>query len=328
MAKLSNLGFVFFMLRRFVRGVVPSMRVLRLSAYLFVVFSVLGLVAARSVMADMSEAGLRAGREVAKFSRLAGPAERILLNGESFRHGSNYVKESVHEVLDKAEEHCQAHLGLLGGALDSLSPEAKAKLDPRIPQPDRSAIIRDEGESGGMVACFVDAKPRSFADFQERLERMIATSDLTELGRLRYLYAERTKNGETHVVTLAVDSGLNLNEMFPATGDAAGEDSRVVPRPPESRRTLSAAAEGMPFGVRLYVSAKDPVALDRFYTKELGQKGYKPVPDARQEGTTAYNDDKGNQVFVSIVSIEGSSYVTLTEAGHHDGQSIATIEAE
>jgi len=328
MAKRSSLGFVFFMLRRFVRGVLPSMRVLRLSAYLFVVFSVLGLVAARAVLADMSEAGLRAGREVAKFSRIAGPAERILLNGESFRHGSNYVKESVTEVLDKAEEHCRAHLGLLGGALDSLSPEAKAKLDPRIPRADRSAIIRDEGESGGMVACFVDAKPSSFADFQERLTKMLATSDLTELGRLRYLYAERTKSGETHVVTLAVDSGLKLSEMFPATRDAAGEDSRVVPRPPESRRTLSAAAQGMPFGVRLYVSSKDPIALDRFYDKELGSRGYTPVPDAKQEGTTAYHDDKGNQVFVSIVSIDGSSYVTLTEAGRADGQSIATIEAE
>src|SRR5688500_3301024 len=110
MAKRSSVGFVFFMLRRLVRGLLPSMRVVRLSAYLFVVFSVLGLVAARAVLADMSEAGLRAGREVAKFSRIAGPAERILLNGESFRHGSNYVKESVTQVLDKAEEHCRAHL--------------------------------------------------------------------------------------------------------------------------------------------------------------------------------------------------------------------------
>lgn len=313
--------------RRAVVGLFPSIRVLRLSAYLFVVFSVLGLIASRAVLANMSEAGLRAGREVAKFSRIAGPAEAILLNGERFRHGSNYTKESVTEVLDRVEEHCRQNLGLLGGVLDGLSAEAKAKMDPKVPRANRSAVIRDEGDGGGMVACFVDAKPGTIAEFKERLARMLETSDLTELGRLRYVYAERTKSGETHVVSLAVDSGLRLNSMFPASGDAAGADSRIVPRPPDSRRTLSAAAEGLPFGLRIYVSARDPVALSHFYEKELGSRGFKPVASG-EHGTTAFHDETGYQVFVSIATMDGSSYVTVTEAGRADGTSIATVVAE
>jgi hypothetical protein len=327
-AKRSGVGALLPFVGRAVTSLFPSIRVLRLSAYLFVVFTVLGLIATRAVVAQMSEAGLRAGREIAKFSRIAGPAEVILLNGERFRHGSNYTKENVTTVLDRVEEHCRENLGLLGGALDTLSAEAKSKLDPRIPRADRSAVIRDEGEGGGMVACFVDAKPASLGEFRERLERMLATRDLSELGRFRYVYAERVKNGETHVVALALDSGLRLDQMFPATGDAAGEDSKVVPRPPESRRTLSAAAQGMPFGVRVYMSEKDGVALDRFYNKELAARGFKPAKGARFEGTTAFLDKTGYQVFVSIVTIEGKSYVTLTEAGRADGGSIVTVEAE
>ena len=47
-------GATWRLVRRAVVGLFPSIRVLRLSAYLFVVFSVLGLIASRAVMAKMS----------------------------------------------------------------------------------------------------------------------------------------------------------------------------------------------------------------------------------------------------------------------------------
>lgn len=303
------------------------MRVLRLSAYLFVVCSALAALGARSVLADVEEAALLSGKEMARFSNLAGPAEVIQLNGARLHHASVYRKESVREVLDAFEQHCRENPGLLAGALELVPASAKAKLDPKIPAPDRAAILRDENDSAGMVACLVGGKPGSLEELKEKLVAFKQTKDISSFGKLRYVYAEKAGD-ETHVLTLWADAGLNVGAMFPGHGDAAGSDSANVPRPPDARRVLSASAEGMPFGVRTYASTRNVENLRGFYREQMRTRGFEYIPEADHEGTAAYMRENGNQVFVSIGAQGRETYVTLTESHSDAAPSTATIEAE
>jgi hypothetical protein len=114
--------------------------------------------------------------------------------------------------------------------------------------------------------------------------------------------------------------------MFPSTGDAAGNDSRVLPRPPRARRTLSAGIEGMPYVVRTYSSREPLPQLKDFYARWMKQRGWRFGADA--EGTTAYFREDGYQAFVSYSEQDGLSYITLTEAGREGTPAIGKVEVE
>ena len=101
----------------------------------------------------------------------------------------------------------------------------------------RNAVFREEAATRGMVLCFVGGpNPDSPASWLAALRRFSTTRDLSSFGRLRYSFAEVTEHESTRVVTLWADTGLNLPTLFPKTGDANGDDSAVVPRPPGARR--------------------------------------------------------------------------------------------
>ena len=114
--------------------------------------------------------------------------------------------------------------------------------------------------------------------------------------------------------------------MFPATGDAAGSDSRVLPRPPGSRRTLSAAAAGMPYAVRTYESNEGRAEVERFYDGWMKARGWIRAARVESEGASAYFRQDGYQVFLVLAEEEGRTYATLVEAGASGSSPIATIE--
>jgi hypothetical protein len=144
---------------------------------------------------------------------------------------------------------------------------------------------------------------------------LLRATDPRELGELLYSYAERGPNGRTRVVTLWTRGGLDLSAMFPAAGDAAGDDSRLAPRPPQARRILSASAEGQPFGVRSYESERPAREVAAFYADWAKQQRWSPVASDAESGATAYLRDDGVQLFLSLHELEGRTWVTLTEAG-------------
>src|SRR5690606_22133580 len=108
----------------------------------------------------------------------------------------------------------------------------------------------------------------------------------SELGLIRYLYAERLASGKTRVILFWNNGPLDLDNMFPAVGDASGSDSRVLPRPPESRRTLSAAVEGMPYAVRTYASNRNIDQVKQFYQLWMEEQHWQLGAEA--EGTLTY----------------------------------------
>jgi ABC-type sugar transport system permease subunit len=129
----------------------------------------------------------------------------------------------------------------------------------------------------------------------------------------------------TYVSTMWADTGLNLKTMFPATGDAAGSDSALLPRPPSARRTLSAGAEGMPYALRMYVSSDSTESLGRFYADWLKKRAWKLIGQKPSHGSSGYMREDGYQVFLTIIEQRGQAYVALTESGNGRTPSVASV---
>ena len=309
----------------YLRKLLPSIAIIRVSFFLTCVSLGFALLAAHAAKADIGELGLAAGRRLDHLQDLTADAETLQINGARFDRATNYTSDAVSNVLDRVEDACMRNPGMLGQAMREVPADVLAKVnaDKELPRSSRNAIVRDEGGDGGMVICFVNAKPTSLRELGSRLNHFLQTLELYELGEFRYVYAVR-KGDKTRVTTLWTSGSVNLNRMFPAEGDAAGSDSKLVPRPPNARRTFTASAAGQASGVRVYESGEGLQALDVFYETQMKQRGFRVPEGAKQDGTTAFNHPDGQQVFVSTARIDDKSYVTLTEAG----SGVSSINAE
>jgi hypothetical protein len=309
----------------YLRKVLPSVAVIRVSFFLTCVALGFALLAARAAKADIGELGLAAGRQLDHLQDLTGDAETLLINGARLSRATRYTPDAVSNVLDRVEDACLRNPGMLGQALREVPDDvlAKVKADKELPRSARNAIVRDEGGDGGMVICFVGAKPTSLRELGARLDHFLQTLELYELGDFRYVYAVR-KGDKTRVTTLWTTGSVNLKRMFPDEGDAAGSDSSLAPRPPNARRTFTATAAGQASGMRIYESREDLGTLDAFYAAEMQRRGFQVPQNAKLDGTTAFNHPDGQQVFVSTARIDDKSYVTLTESG----AGVSNISAE
>jgi hypothetical protein len=313
--------------RSFIRLLLPSRAFLRLTAYSIFAFFALALLAARILVADVKEAALSAGHELAQLADLLDGTETIRLNGERLHHGSTYTDQDVTTVLDRFEAYCAASPSTIGRAMSDFPKELAGEVEKRIPDhAARLGFVRDEAKGRGMVACLVSDQPTSSLDLAERLDHFMTTARLGEFGKFRYAFAERLESGRTHVITTWADTGLDIRAMFPSQGDAAGSDSPVLPRPPNARRTLSAAAEGLPYGLRLYEATDSADSLRIFYEGWMHQHGFATAEGGERHGTVAYLRDDGYQVFVAIGEHEGRASVTLLEAGRTNAPSTAAVQ--
>jgi hypothetical protein len=300
------------------------MALLRLATYVVFVFLVAGFLAARVLRADIKEAALAGGHQLAVLADLVGEAETIELNGEVMHHSSTYTDQTIGTVLDRLEGYCASSPGL-GGALRDLPKTLAAKVE-RMPRSFRLGFLRAEEGGRGFVACFVDDPGGSYLrEFTERVRRFVQTRRLGEFGKFLYAFAELGGQGQTHVVVTWADTDLDIGGMFPSTGDAAGTDSPVLPRPPHARRTLSAGAEGMPYGLRIYQSTDGAESLKKFYDDWMTKNQFTRVTGAVSRHGSAYLRE-GFQVFVAIGEQHGRTSVSLIEAGNPDGTSITSVE--
>jgi hypothetical protein len=304
----------------------PSRALLRVVAYAIFAFSLVALLAARVLLADVKEAALAAGHELGQLGDLLRGEEIIQVNGERMHHASTYTDQDLGTVLDRFEGYCASSPGPLGRAMSDFPKELIDKALPKLQsRPARLGFVRDEGRGRGMVACFASDEIEG-PSIAEKLERFLSTLRLGEFGKFRYAFAEKTKAGDTHVTTVWADGALDIRAMFPAEGDAAGADSLVLARPPNARRTLTAAAEGMPYALRVYESTDGAESLRTFYAGFMQSHDFYPVEDGDREGTAAYLRADGYQAFISIGEQQGKASVTLLEAGHMDGPPTATVE--
>lgn len=306
----------------------PSWRVLRLTAYFACISSVPLVLGARGLYAATREDAFSMGHELLGLSDITGDAETVELNGERFHHAVAVSSTPLTQVLDRIVGYCEQHPGPATRALDEAARRAPRDFTRHAPPGAmRKAVFREQREGRGLVLCFVDGPENaSLGGWLTALHRFSTSHDLSAFGRFRYSFAEEN-HGQTRVVTLWADTGLNLSSWFPASGDAPGTDSSVLPRPPSARRTLSASAEGLPFAVRTYQSRQTFEQAQRFYDAWMSQQGWQARHDA-ETATSSYLREDGLQAFVSFSKAEADTYITVTETGHTDAARALELESE
>jgi hypothetical protein len=259
----------------------------RLAAYCAAVSLGIGLVAARSVYGDVKSTAFSMGKELGQLGDV-GTKRPLRLNGEPIYIASTTEDVSVKQVLDDTEARCKLASAGMVEELEHLSETLKKQLPAHVGGSRAAGILRDDRGDSGVVACLVreDGQPAGgVADVTARLASLMKTGDLSALGRLRYVFAEKTKSGRTHVVAAWTDGPFNLYALLPAAGkDAPGSDPAHAPRPPGAQRILSADVEGMPYAVRIYDTPATPAEVVKVYDDEMRGRGWEPAFGVPGEG--------------------------------------------
>ncbi len=286
----------------------------RLAVYCGAVSAALGLVAARSVYGDVKTSALSVGHELGKLSDV-GTGRPLRINGEPIFVASTTEDLPLVTVLDRAEAGCSGSSVGVAAEIDAL-PEAIKK---QIPAGTRaSGVLRDQRGDRGVVACLVREDGRVSTGMKEtvaRLSAMVSTGDLAQVGELRYVFAETTDSGRTHVVAAWTAGPFNLYAMLPEHGrDAPGSDPQGSPRPPRAQRILSADVEGVPYGVHLYDSAATPAEVVALYDAEMPARGWeRSVTEAAGGQDQRAYARPGADLLVITSKDEGRTIVSLIE---------------
>jgi len=242
----------------------------------------------------------------------------MMINGERLQFSSGVTEHSVGEVLDNFETVCEAH--------DAGLVERFARLPERLNGHTQShfrPIMRGEGGSGGYVVCLdMGQDEMTFNELRERFDRFEDSSDVHDVGDIRYVYAQETDDPAVrHFVTFWTDGHFRFRSMMNTDGgDAPGTDLTDVPRPPGSRRMITASEVGQTEAAVMYAgSSMTEWELEHFYTTSLAEHGWEitPIADDRQpQGSrvvTAHRPDESELLFVSL-DTDGHGQGTATVA--------------
>lgn len=287
----------------------------RLTAYVFCAALLCAAVGSRVVYADLREGTLQAGRELASVGDVLGTTKTIFLNGAAMNVSNALTDQTPTQVLDRFEDLCRSHPQGLARALADVPAALQGEVAKRLPDDTaRAGVLRAEANGDGALTCFMDDRPFSIKDIPDRIKAFLESFDLSEFGRYRYVYATRVKEGQTRVLTVWTDGRMPLQQMFPAQGDAAGEDTTVVPRPPSSRRILSAAAAQVPFGVYVYDSQLNKEELRGYYDHKMSSLGWTAANGGVEtKNTVVYVADAGNMLYVTLAAKDRHTLVTAIQ---------------
>jgi hypothetical protein len=226
-------------------------RMLRLAIFLAIVIITAQVLLARAVKKQVDETFLELGSGLAVLDKaMPGKGPRTVeLNGAHLQFGSQSVDDKVEDVIARAQDACGKN---------------------------KDKALHGADDSRGFVACFAPVAGAPGAEVGEVRQEAPPT--------YRYVYAQRGSE-KTVVITVVVDGAIQLKKLFPEEGDAPGVDAPGVPRPPGSRRTLSAREEGSPQQMTLYVTKeKSPAELEAWYRARLPDHGWRPLEGGRRNG--------------------------------------------
>jgi hypothetical protein len=168
----------------------------------------------------------------------------------------------------------------------------------------------------GVVSCLVRAPGSPIGGAREVLNNIaeaVTTGDLSKLGLLHYVYAEKTSSGLTHVIAAWTDGPFNYLRLLPAAnGDTPGTDPANAPRPPRAQRLLSASVDGVPYGVRVYDTPASPSDVMNTYDSGMRPRGWQPTYGAPDDHQRAFSRD-GVDLFVFATPDAGRTIVSIIE---------------
>jgi hypothetical protein len=233
-----------------------------------VIFAVASLwwVALRAQAAG-SEWMMDAGASMLRYARarhVDGP-RRVRVNGVALQLISGSTDDGLSAVLDAFDRRCRA-VGRGFGPPGALA--RAAGLPEWVP------VVREELGDRGYLGCLdPGARELSLDELAMRLRAFARTGDLAEVGDLRFVFALRD-GARTSYVGLYTEGALPLTRLFPAQGDAPGVDPDGLPRPPASRRLLSASVEGAAPLLVSYRSPLPPARIEAQYRGRLIDGGF------------------------------------------------------
>ncbi len=239
-------------------------RALRLLAIVTGVGAVVVLALVSQARAAAEEQLWRLGENLSSLSETADPAgdpRTLVVNGAEVVVRSQHADGDVAASLDRAETACA---GFEVG--------------------ERSTTLRAANADHGFVACFRGLRGRGAVALIRAGWAFLARGDLSGLGTFDYTYA-RASAGGVHELRVQVPH-LDIDAMFPETGDAPGLDVREIPRPPGAVRILSAFDAEQPYQVAIYRSREgSPRQIAEGYRQQLKAAGWRVdagrITDAR-----------------------------------------------
>jgi len=161
-----------------------------------------------------------------------------------------------------------------GDGLDTLAQDLKRRgaLPPSAPGLNQLAFGNDQ--KGG-VAALDFGEALSIESLKARLQRFVGSGELGQIGRLRYVYFEKTGEGGTRFLTVWSDETFTLDQLMPKEKrDAPGADLPGVPRFPGTIRILSAEERGMPQRLAVYEGVGSPETATLFYRARMDTLGW------------------------------------------------------
>lgn len=295
---------------------------LRVAVYLFVVAGLaLGLLSTRAD-AKLGEKSLALGKDLLPLADVLDGATALRLNGEVINFSMTVLEgTSVKQVLDRVQAQCEKHPGPL--ARESLAliehlPQALPGADALRQLLSKLAVTREENDGQGAVLCFTSDDSTARKNFAEVFE---ATHDLGALGKLRYVMAGQGSSSQneqhlTRVISLWTEGQFRLDKLVPpATGDAPGSDSQLLPRPPGSVRVFSAETVGAPYSVRIYETDATTEQVLAFYDQAMA--GWSTLSMAGYEKTARGYIKDSQPLLLQLSQSESKTLVTLSEVGAH-----------
>lgn len=279
------------------------------------------------VQAELSERALAFGQNLEAASKLHAGTTRLRLNGQRLALNSQSTAQTVEQVLERFERACGEHSG---GVRDELDRLLASRREPRSELGFRQlGVLRAEGGSGeGTAACFASDARDGLSGLIARVAAALDSGDLSRLGQFRYVFARKSQlSGTTHVISVWSEAGLDVEQMFPAQGDAPGMD--IVPnvRPPRAQRILSADSEQAGFRSALYATRVSPAQAIASYDGALSALGYVPLAREALDGVSpvaarifTLNDreqlvvlaqESKGQTLVSAFRLGSNGYVSL-----------------
>jgi hypothetical protein len=248
---------------------------MRLSAFVLVVYLGVMVFVYQRARAQLSEVLLSLGVEMLRYDDVEkhGETRTLHLNGQEIHLATAVTRHPLERVLDFYESRCMEHDGRFAEQITELSrgDAVPGEIDGSM----FDATLRSEEGHRGYVACLDQGTERASPEgVLAKFERFKESLDISEMGALRYIYAEES-DGTTLFVTFWSDGPLRIREIFPPEGDAPGRDVEGVPRPDGARRILSSWEAGEPQIVAMYQSGEAEVgAIDSFYRRSMEDGGW------------------------------------------------------
>jgi len=222
----------------------------------------------------------------------AGSERRVTLNGASLLFKKTTEQGTLDEVMARVTRACSS-----GNEASAFG--LSRNLDDGVHKPIALERVFSQESEGGVRASLCIFKNEDGASGEQ-------------LHRVRYTLAHQREDGSIAVTTVVNASATPLQELFPADGDAPGSDLQGVPRPEQSRRTMTAVVGSGDHTVRVYES---PLAVETAlarYDAMMGAVGYATtgsLADARM-----YRKE-GRSYVASFRSTTGGSTIALLPFG-------------